>query len=129
VSALRFHQSLLNNGDLFSLTQPKMIGEFIADSWRPARHHRDEHVGATALHRVNFLWKIRGEGRRRTRLLRKIIHDRFLRIWQGNQSIRTQCAMGRPSWKRTGATIRGERWAADRVAFESPDAEHADSVS
>src|SRR3954467_10658896 len=55
------NKSLLNNGDLFTLTQPEMIGDIIADFWKLGRTlSRQIRLAVRASPRANFLWKIRG---------------------------------------------------------------------
>ena len=70
VRGQRFREAkkdLLNNGDLFTLTRPEMIGDITAVSWRPGpTSSRRIPSGRRRSRRVSFSWRTResAEGER-----------------------------------------------------------------
>ena len=119
-------KDLLNNGDLFSLTQPKMICDIHRRFLEAGADIIETNTfGATSITQSEFFVDDPREhgGRKNPEFYQKIIEDAFLGdlAWEINETV---CAavprVGRSSGERDGAAAVCCRsdWAADGIALE-----------
>src|ERR1700723_1725372 len=132
----RFRNStkdLLNNGDLFSLTQPKMIGDIHRRFLEAGADIIETNTfGATSITQSEFFVDDPREhgGRKDPAFYQKIIEDRFLDdlAWEINEQSARQCR----EWAdRVGSATGVQRFVAGAIGpmtvslSNSPDAEDA----
>ena len=119
-------KDLLNNGDLFSLTQPEMIGDIHRRFLEAGADIIETNTfGATSIAQSEFFVDDPREhgGRKDPAFYQKIIDDPFLNdlAWEINEQVGTAVpGMGRSCRERDRmSTVRGgcDR-AADRISFE-----------
>ncbi len=118
-------KDLLNNGDLFSLTQPEMIGDIHRRFLEAGADIIETNTfGATSISQSEFFVDDPREhgGRKDPEFYQKIIDDKFLNelAWEINETSARQCRewADRVARRRGGSGLwRGDR-AADGVAFE-----------
>src|SRR6478609_6363995 len=89
-------KDLLNNGDLFSLTQPKMIGDIHRRFLEAGADIIETNTfGATSISQSEFFVEDPRErgGRKDPAFYQKVIEDRFLRdlAWEINEQSARQC--------------------------------------
>jgi 5-methyltetrahydrofolate--homocysteine methyltransferase len=115
-------KSLLNNGDLFSLTKPQMIGDIHRRFLEAGADIIETNTfGATSIVQSEFFVEDPRErgGRKDPAFYQKIIDDPFLGTlaWDINAAVPR---MGRSCRNRNlASTVRGgSNWAADRVPLE-----------
>jgi 5-methyltetrahydrofolate--homocysteine methyltransferase len=118
-------KDLLNNGDLFSLTQPKMICDIHRRFLEAGADIIETNTfGATSITQSEFFVDDPREhgGRKDPEFYQKIIEDKFLATWRGRStsSRRGSAGSGRTAWRmRRAAAVCGRSdWAADGVAVE-----------
>ncbi len=119
-------KDLLNNGDLFSLTQPGMIGDIHRRFLEAGADIIETNTfGATSIAQSEFFVDDPREHgvRKDPEFYQKIVEDEFLNglAWEINeQSARIVPRAGRPGEQRDGAAaVRGGGdWPADRVSVE-----------
>ena len=119
-------KDLLNNGDLFSLTQPKMIGDIHRRFLEAGADIIETNTfGATSISQSEFFVDDPREhgGRKDPEFYQKIIDDKFLNdlAWEINETIGAAVpGVGRPGGERDGtaAVCGGGAGAADGVAVE-----------
>ncbi len=125
----RFRDSkkdLLNNGDLFSLTQPRMIGDIHRRFLEAGADIIETNTfGATSIAQSEFFVDDPREhgGRKDPAFYQKIIDDKFLGdlAWEINEQSARQCrewADRIANRNRTPAFCRRRHRAAHRLAFE-----------
>src|SRR5579863_3767512 len=132
----RFRQApkdLLNNGDLFSLTQPKMIGDIHRRFLEAGADIIETNTfGATSIAQSEFFVEDPRErgGRKDPEFYQKIIDDRFLNslAWDINEQSARQCR----EWAdRVGSATSRQRFVAGAIGpltvslSNSPDADDA----
>src|ERR1700732_2370378 len=123
-------KSLLNNGDLFSLTQPKMIGDIHRRFLEAGADIIETNTfGATSITQSEFFVDDPREhgGRKNPTFYQKIVDDKFLGtlVWDINEQSARQCR----EWAdRVGTAtsrqrfVAGARGAATVSLSNSPDA-------
>src|SRR5467141_260761 len=126
-------KDLLNNGDLFSLTQPKMIGDIHRRFLEAGADIIETNTfGATSITQSEFFVDDPREhgGRKDPDFYEKIIHDTFLRnlAWEVNEQSARQCR----EWAdRVGNETGRQRFVAGAIGpltvslSNSPDADDA----
>src|SRR6202167_228203 len=126
-------KDLLNNGDLFSLTQPKMIGDIHRRFLEAGADIIETNTfGATSITQSEFFVEDPREhgGRKDPAFYQKVIHDPFLQnlAWEINEQSARQCRQ----WADRVATATGRpRFVAGAIGpmtvslSNSPDAEDA----
>jgi 5-methyltetrahydrofolate--homocysteine methyltransferase len=126
-------KDLLNNGDLFSLTQPKMIGDIHRRFLEAGADIIETNTfGATSITQSEFFVEDPREngGRKDPDFYEKIIHDPFLRnlAWEINEQSARQCR----EWAdRVGNETGRQRFVAGAIGpltvslSNSPDADDA----
>src|ERR1700749_1809418 len=126
-------KDLLNNGDLFSLTQPKMIGDIHRRFLEAGADILETNTfGATSITQSEFFVDDPREhgGRKDPDLYEKVIHDSFLRnlAWEINEQSARQCR----EWAdRVGNETSRQRFVAGAIGpltvslTNSPDADDA----
>jgi 5-methyltetrahydrofolate--homocysteine methyltransferase len=124
-------KDLLNNGDLFSLTQPKMIGDIHRRFLEAGADIIETNTfGATSIAQSEFFVADPREhgGRKDPAFYQKVIEDRFLRdlAWEINEQSARQCR----EWAdRVAAADGKQRFVAGAIGpltvslTNSPDAE------
>src|SRR5579871_6733531 len=124
-------KSLLNNGDLFSLTQPKMIGDIHRRFLEAGADILETNTfGATSIAQSEFFVDDPREhgGRKDPEFYQKVIEDKFLRelAWEINEQSARQCR----EWAdRVGNETGRQRFVAGAIGpltvslSNSPDAE------
>ena len=119
-------KDLLNNGDLFSLTQPKMIGDIHRRFLEAGADIIETNTfGATSITQSEFFVDDPREhgGRKDPEFYQKIIEDKFLNelAWEINEQSARQCrewADRVANADGAAAVCGGSDGAADGVAFE-----------
>ncbi len=126
-------KDLLNNGDLFSLTQPKMIGDIHRRFLEAGADIVETNTfGATSIGQSEFFVDDPREhgGRKDAAFYEKIIEDKFLRdlAWEVNETSARQCR----EWAdRVGSADGRQRFVAGAIGpltvslSNSPDADDA----
>ena len=126
-------KDLLNNGDLFSLTQPKMIGDIHRRFLEAGADIIETNTfGATSITQSEFFVEDPRErgGRKDPDFYQKITHDPFLRnlAWEINEQSARQCR----EWaNRVGNETGRQRFVAGAIGpltvslSSSPDADDA----
>jgi 5-methyltetrahydrofolate--homocysteine methyltransferase len=126
-------KDLLNNGDIFSLTQPKMIGDIHRRFLEAGADIIETNTfGATSITQSEFFVDDPREhgGRKDPDFYEKIIHDPFLRnlAWEINEQSARQCR----EWAdRAGNETARQRFVAGAIGpltvslSNSPDADDA----
>jgi len=126
-------KSLLNNGDLFSLTQPKMIGDIHRRFLEAGADIIETNTfGATSIVQSEFFVDDPREhgGRKDPEFYQKIIEDKFLGelAWEVNEQSARQCR----EWaERVGNQTSRQRFVAGAIGpltvslSNSPDADDA----
>src|SRR5450432_4540210 len=126
-------KSLLNNGDLFSLTQPKMIGDIHRRFLEAGADIIETNTfGATSIAQSEFFVEDPREhgGRKDPEFYQKIIDDKFLNdlAWEINEQSARQCR----EWADRVASADGkQRFVAGAIGpltvslSNSPDADDA----
>ena len=126
-------KDLLNNGDLFSLTQPKMIGDIHRRFLEAGADIVETNTfGATSIGQSEFFVDDPREhgGRKDAAFYEKIIQDKFLRdlAWEVNETSARQCR----EWAdRVGSADGRQRFVAGAIGpltvslSNSPDADDA----
>src|ERR1700741_890071 len=126
-------KDLLNNGDLFSLTQPKMIGDIHRRFLEAGADIIETNTfGATSITQSEFFVEDPREkgGRKDPDFYERIIHDPFLRslAWEINEQSAMQCR----EWAdRVGNETGRQRFVAGAIGplsvslSNSPDADDA----
>src|SRR5258706_756459 len=124
-------KDLLNNGDLFSLTQPKMIGDIHRRFLEAGADIIETNTfGATSITQSEFFVEDPREkgGRKDPDFYEKIIHDPFLRnlAWEINEQSARQCR----EWAdRVGNETGRQRFVAGAIVpltrslFDFPQAD------
>src|SRR5499427_660276 len=124
-------KSLLNNGDMFSLTQPKMIGDIHRRFLEAGADIIETNTfGATSIAQSEFFVDDPREhgGRKDPAFYQKVIEDRFLRdlAWEINEQSARQCR----EWAdRVAAADGKQRFVAGAIGpltvslTNSPDAD------
>src|SRR3954449_13149295 len=124
-------KDLLNNGDLFSLTQPKMIGDIHRRFLEAGADILETNTfGATTISQSEFFVDDPREhgGRKDPAFYQKILEDKFLKdlAWEINEQSARQCR----EWAdRVGAADGKQRFVAGAIGpltvslSNSPDAE------
>ena len=117
-------KDLLNNGDLFSLTQPKMIGDIHRRFLEAGADIIETNTfGATSITQSEFFVDDPREhgGRKDPAFYQKIIEDEFLSSWPGRStsSRRGSAGSGPIAWpmKRAGSALWPEPWGRSRCRF------------
>ena len=126
-------KDLLNNGDLFSLTQPKMIGDIHRRFLEAGADIIETNTfGATSITQSEFFVDDPREtgGRKDPAFYQKVIEDKFLRdlAWEINETSARQCR----EWAdRVGNDTGRQRFVAGAIGpltvslSNSPDADDA----
>jgi 5-methyltetrahydrofolate--homocysteine methyltransferase len=126
-------KSLLNNGDLFSLTQPKMIGDIHRRFLEAGADIIETNTfGATSITQSEFFVDDPREhgGRKNPTFYQKIVDDKFLNglAWDINEQSARQCR----EWAdRVGTATSRQRFVAGAIGpltvslSNSPDADDA----
>src|SRR3974390_1178061 len=126
-------KDLLNNGDLFSLTQPKMIGDIHRKFLEAGADIIETNTfGATSIAQSEFFVDAPREhgGRKDPEFYQKIVDDRFLKdlAWEINEQSARQCR----EWADRVANATGrQRFVAGAIGpltvslSNSPDADDA----